>query len=106
MPICAKFSAASSFTDIFVTFCFMKLFLHKIYHANIMSKVYSPLCSSLVTQFEIIYKTEQLIKALKVISGYYAFFTTLSALCLLYEIVIDNLFRCTGARVLDVKGEV
>ncbi|KRZ87442.1 hypothetical protein T08_7603 [Trichinella sp. T8] len=68
---------------------------------NIMSKVYSPLCSSLVTQFEIIYKNEQLIKALKVISGYYAFFTTLSALCLLYEIVVENLFRCIGARETD-----
>ncbi|KRY12181.1 hypothetical protein T12_8868 [Trichinella patagoniensis] len=68
---------------------------------NIMSKVYSPLCSSLVTQFEIIYKNEQLIKALKVISGYYAFFTTPSALCMLYEIVIENLFRCIGARETD-----
>ncbi|KRZ60447.1 hypothetical protein T02_97 [Trichinella nativa] len=102
MPI-LKFSAASSFTDIFVTLCLMKSFLHEIYHAllNIMSKVYSPLCSSLVTQFEIIYNNEQLIKALKVISGYYAFFTTLSALCLLYEIVVENLFRCIGARETD-----
>ncbi|KRZ02965.1 hypothetical protein T11_7391 [Trichinella zimbabwensis] len=69
---------------------------------NALSIVYCDLVSQIkrrkrLCNLKLFTRNELLIKALKIISGYYAFFNTLSALCLLYEIYIGNSFCCVGA---------